>query len=214
MDRKSVNGRPVESVRIFIRNENGNVIPTKPIDIDLYDENDGELWHSYPSDPSIDIAVIPLRPPVVDDPLGITTVRDDSELETYGFNIEHLPRPDEIIVGASSMVVLGYPYQVSSPYYPVARDALCASPYGQPYRDKPRFMTDARTHNGLSGSPVLTQPSPMQVSKSGRYDIGSPRKAWYLVGIHSSTLSTDIRDPLDVNEAWYSTLIPDIINSI
>lgn len=214
VNRRSINDEPLRSVRIFIRPDKGKTATTEPVDIDLCAEDGDKYWYTHPSDIEIDVAVVPLRPPVVEEPIEASRFRGEHDNETYGFDVEHLPKPDEIIVGGRGVAIFGYPYRVASPYFPVARDALSASPYGYPFRDRPRFMTDAKTHNGLSGSPVLTQPSPMQASTTGGFDIGTPRKAWYLIGIHSATLSTDIREPLDLNEAWYSTLIPDIIDSI
>lgn len=214
VDRQSINDEPLRSVRIFIRPNKGQTNRAEPLDIKLADEDGEKYWYTHPSEIEIDLAVVPLHPPVVEESFEASRYRGDHENETYGFDREHLPKPDEIIVGGRGVVIFGYPYRISSPYYPVARNAFSASPYGYPFRERPRFMTDAKTHDGLSGSPVLTQPSPMQASTSGGFDIGSPRKAWYLIGVHSATLSTDIREPLDLNEAWYSTLIPDIIESI
>lgn len=214
VDRQSVNEEPLQSVRIFVRPNPGDVGTTKPIDIQLIDEDGNRLWQDHPADSTIDVVAIPLRPPVVEEPVNASGFDDDGTNEIGAFNEEHLPKTDEIIVGGRSLIIFGYPYRVSSPYFPVARDALSASPYGFPFRGKPRFMTDAKTHNGISGSPVLTHPSAMQASESGGFDVGGARKAWFLVGVHSSTLSGDIREPLDLNEAWYSTLIPDIIETI
>lgn len=211
---RSINGNPVHSVRIYIRPQKGNTATTESRDIQVNSQDGEKYWYAHPGDDEIDIAVVPLEPPVVETPIEAVRFRGTRESETFAFDQEHLPRNDEVIVGGTSLTILGYPFRVTAPYFPVARDALCATPYGFPFEGKPRFMTDAKTHPGLSGSPILTQPSPMQADVEGGFNIGSPRKAWYLVGVHSADLSTDIQKPLDLNEAWYSTLIPDIINTI
>lgn len=216
VDIQSVNGEPLQSIRIYIRPDDDSVGKVNHYDLRLVDEDGCRNWYSHPEDPTIDVAVVPLSPPVVDDPLTIPSLatEDRDRMGSKGFDLSHIPRADEMFVGARGIVLFGYPFSVTNPYFPVARNALSASPYGYPYRGKPRFMTDARTHEGMSGAPILTQPSPMQANPSGGFDVHSVRKAWFLIGIHSNTLSTDLRQPLDLNEGWYSTLLKDIFESI
>ena len=209
LNTRSINGKPLEKIRIRTRPNPKAITETKHHDIRLIDDEGTPYWHSHPEDPTVDIAVVPLTSPVTDDEFSIEEVATDFlELDT-------LPQDDELIVGGRSIVLFGYPIRAYEPYYPVARDGLISSPYGPPNKEKPLFVTDARTHGGLSGAPVFTHPSAIQSTHDRGFEALSPRKAYYLIGVHSNTnLSAGPVDSLDLNDAWYSTLLIDILESI
>lgn len=88
---------------------------------------------------------------------------------------------------------------------PIVRSATIASSFAHPFKGQPYFLTDARLHRGMSGSPVIALVST---------PAGPP--AWRLLGIHSSALDVSDRDPaqderLALNTAWYASLIPDLL---
>lgn len=73
------------------------------------------------------------------------------------FTPNHLPhRFDRIEVGASLLVV-GFPlgFHDTLHHMPVVRQAVLASSFGLRFKGEGYFLTDARTHRGTSGAPVV-----------------------------------------------------------
>jgi len=118
------------------------------------------------------------------------------------FAAQNLPGPsDEIAIG-QPVLIPGFPlgFHDGLHHFPVVRQGTVASPYGWRFQGKGWFLTDARTHRGISGAPVV-------VRAPGRSPL-----PWMLVGIHSSRFDMGSRDlaadeSLGLNAAWY----PDII---
>jgi len=122
------------------------------------------------------------------------------------FTPEHLPgRQDRVEIG-SSLLVVGYPlgFHDTLHHMPVVRQAVIASSFGLRFAGEGYFLTDARTHRGTSGAPVV-----MRVSDPGRARRGLP---WMLLGVHSSRLDLGTRDlkldeALGLNCAWYADIL-------
>lgn len=116
---------------------------------------------------------------------------------------EHLPKDVEI---GSSLLVVGYPlgFHDSLHHLPVARQASVASSYGLRFQGAGYFLTDARTHQGTSGSPVVMRSS-CTVRELGDLN-------WILLGIHSARIDISNRDAglneaLGLNCAWYADIL-------
>ena len=113
--------------------------------------------------------------------------------------------------------------------FPVRRNALISSPYTHGFENQPFFLTDARMHPGTSGSPVIMDTGGMRMTHGDVPDHRS--KTLYLLGVHSATFygtnfeeqnqdgensddNSDERDfKLDLNVAWYSELLSDLLPS-
>ena len=76
------------------------------------------------------------------------------------------------------------------------RHAVNASPFGLRFQGKGYFLTDARTHRGTSGAPVVMR------SRSGALAQGE--LPWTLLGIHSGSL--DMRDRQDNLDEWHAAV--------
>jgi len=112
---------------------------------------------------------------------------------------------DPVEVGASLLVV-GFPlgFHDTLHHMPVARRAVLASSFGLRFQGQGYFLTDARTHRGTSGAPVvmrLADPEP-------------PLRdlPWLLLGVHSARLDVGGRDlaqdeALGLNCAWYADIL-------
>ena len=118
----------------------------------------------------------------------------------------HLPgRADRVEVG-SSLLVVGFPlgFHDTLHHMPVVRHAVLASSFGLRFQGEGYFLTDARTHRGTSGAPVV-----MRVSG------GDPERGalpWLLLGVHSARLDVGTRDhqldeALGLNCAWYADIL-------
>jgi hypothetical protein len=120
------------------------------------------------------------------------------------FTPEHLQTSfDEVEVG-SPLLIVGFPLGVQDTLHhlPVARQAVIASSFGLRFQGQSFFLTDARTHRGMSGAPVVMRwPDPA----IDRNDL-----PWKLLGVHSARLDMVPRDQaqdesLGLNCAWYAT---------
>lgn len=112
---------------------------------------------------------------------------------------------DGIEVGAPLLVVgfpLGFHDQLH--HLPVVRQAVIASSWGLRFQGKGFFLTDARTHRGTSGAPVL-----MRDAAAAAAGAALP---WKLLGVHSSRMDIAGRDQvldeaLGLNCAWYADVL-------
>lgn len=122
------------------------------------------------------------------------------------FSPQHLPgRWDPIEVG-TSLLVVGFPmgFHDTLHHMPVVRHAVIASSFGLRFQGEGFFLTDARTHRGTSGAPVV-----MRTARAGAGDGDLP---WTLLGIHSARLDVGGRDmvldeALGLNCAWYADIL-------
>lgn len=125
------------------------------------------------------------------------------------FDPRHLDPVDEDIAIGDALTIVGYPlgFHDTVHHLAVARSASVASAYGIRFQRQGCFLTDARTHRGSSGAPVLRRRR-----QSGPGDGGLP---WQLVGVHSTRMDMSSRDRLQdeslgLNLAWYA----DVLNTL
>ncbi len=122
------------------------------------------------------------------------------------FTPEHLCDPAEPVEIGSSLLVVGFPlgFHDALHHLPVVRHAVNASPFGLRFQGKGYFLTDARTHRGTSGAPVV-----MRARRPGS-ELGA--LPWMLLGVHSSRMDVGTRDlkldeALGLNCAWYADIL-------
>jgi S1-C subfamily serine protease len=121
------------------------------------------------------------------------------------FTPAHLTDPNEYVEVGTSLLVVGFPlgFHDTLHHMPVVRQAAIASSFGLRFQGEGYFLTDARTHRGTSGAPVV-----MRVPD----DEALGDLPWILLGVHSARLDVGTRDlkldeALGLNCAWY----PDIL---
>ncbi|MGA0023193.1 MAG: S1 family peptidase [Burkholderiales bacterium] len=121
------------------------------------------------------------------------------------FTPGHLYGPDDQIEVGTRLLVVGFPlgFHDTLHHMPVARRAAIASSFGLRFQGMGYFLTDARTHRGTSGAPVVTRVE----SDSRLGDL-----PWMLLGVHSSRLDVGTRDQeldeaLGLNCAWYADIL-------
>lgn len=112
---------------------------------------------------------------------------------------------DQVEVG-TTLLIVGYPLGFHDTVYhmPVVRQAAIASSFGIRFQGKGYFLTDARTHRGTSGAPVVMR---YPAAKQAVDDL-----PWYLLGVHSSRFDLAGRDletdeALGLNCAWYADIL-------
>jgi hypothetical protein len=155
-------------------------------------------WYQHPQlGAGVDLVAVPINDPHVLKNHVLVTFCSDDILDI-----------DEEIPLGQDVLILGYPLGFHDTLHnlPIVRSAMIASSFAHPFKGEPYFLTDARLHRGMSGSPVIYFP---EVD-------GKREGAWRLLGIHSSSLDVSDRDPaqderLDLNTAWYAFLIPELM---
>ena len=127
------------------------------------------------------------------------------------FTEAHLQESLEYIGVGTQLSVIGFPLGFHDSLYhmPVARHAVVASSFGMRFQGHGYFLTDARTHRGTSGAPVV-----MRVTSEHSKLINLP---WILIGIHSSRLDVGTREEgvdeaLGLNCVWYADILLTLTN--
>ena len=121
------------------------------------------------------------------------------------FTPQHLMGSKPVEVG-TSLLIVGFPlgFHDTLHHMPVVRQAIVASSFAFRFQGYGYFLTDARTHSGTSGAPVVMR-APSEDSELG----GLP---WRLLGVHSARLDIAGRnsasdEALGLNCAWYADIL-------
>jgi S1-C subfamily serine protease len=179
-------------LEIELHTDTDNLTQSTGLSVLLY--KDGKsIWRQGKDDGGeIDVAVIELERKAL--PKG-TVMRC--------FTPDHLQGAlSEVEVGGSLLIV-GFPlgFHDALHHLPVVRQAAIASSFGLRFQGHGYFLTDARTHRGTSGAPVVMR------------EPGLPGELpWKLLGVHSSRMDIGTRDllqdeSLGLNCAWYADIL-------
>jgi hypothetical protein len=124
----------------------------------------------------------------------------------FAFTPAHLHTAYDAVPAGQPLLVSGFPlgFHDGVHHLPVLRHAVLASPYGIRFQAEGYFLTDARTHRGTSGAPVVMRDA------SGETSMAS--LPWKLLGVHSGRLDMGNRDlvldeSLGLNCAWYADIL-------
>jgi hypothetical protein len=124
----------------------------------------------------------------------------------HAFDETHLEALGEDIALGDALTIVGFPlgFHDTVHHLAVARSASIASAYGVRFQQQGCFLTDARTHRGSSGAPVVRRRRPTNQA--------APSLPWQLVGIHSTRVDMRTRDrvedeSLGLNCAWYADVL-------
>jgi S1-C subfamily serine protease len=167
---------------------------TRAVGYSLLLYRDGKsVWHqATDGGGEVDVAMIEIEREVL--PAGAVY---------EAFTPEHLARDDDEVALGSSVLVVGFPlgFHDNLHHLPVVRQAVVASSYGIRFQGLGYFLTDARTHRGTSGAPVV-----MRDASAGT------ELPWRLLGVHSARLDIAGRDleqdeSLGLNCAWYADIL-------
>ncbi len=122
------------------------------------------------------------------------------------FTPQHLAGPRDTVEVGTSLLVVGFPlgFHDTLHHMPVVRHAVVASSFGLRFKGQGYFLTDARTHRGTSGAPVVMR---VAAPTARRGDL-----PWMLLGVHSARLDVGTRDlkldeALGLNCAWYADIL-------
>ena len=179
-------------IEIEIHTDAKNLTRSTGVSVLLY--LDGKsVWHQG-NDPGgeIDVAVIELDRAALPQSVVLRC-----------FTPAHLQRSLQDVEVGTSLLIVGFPlgFHDTLHHLPVVRQAVIASSFGLRFQGSGYFLTDARTHRGTSGAPV--------VMRSPSTDAQLP---WKLLGVHSARMDMAGRDmqldeTLGLNCAWYADIL-------
>lgn len=184
-----------DRIEIELHTDINNMASSTGYSIPLY--RDGKsLWRqAVDSAGEVDVAVIEIDQHALPETIAYAA-----------FTPRHLLASQEQIEVGTSLLVVGFPlgFHDTLHHMPVVRQGVLASSFGLRFQGQGFFLTDARTHRGISGAPV--------VMRQPEYDLVSNDLPWKLLGIHSARLDVGTRDleldeALGLNCSWYSDVL-------
>ena len=183
-----------DAIRIELHTDENNVTKAVDLVIPLYEDGKSVWRQGSDSTGDVDVAAIEINQDVL--PVDVVY---------RAFDTERLMGSSYVEVG-SALLVIGFPlgFHDTLHHLPIARQAILASCFDLRFQGYGYFLTDARTHRGMSGAPV--------VMRSDRDDDETDRFPWMLAGIHSARLDVGTRDlqhdeVLGLNCAWFSDIL-------
>ncbi len=192
------NPRPLTSIRLRCHTT-ANLNVSNDIDVSLFNGS-SPIWLEH-NNARVDVVVIPAGPTIF------------AGLAIHSFSSASLPMANLVIGPGEPLAIIGYPLgfydQVNN--LPVVRSASLASAYRVPFNGLPMFITDAKLHRGTSGAPVVFIARGSWVTTEAAMNVGPLPPI--LLGINSSTWPVTPDEPLNLNTAWFSSLIGDILSN-
>jgi len=185
-----------DRIEIEIHTDAHNLTRSVAYSILLYEDGRG-VWHQgKDAGGEIDVAVIELDRVSLPKPSVL-----------HAFTPAHLQRSFDEVEAGTSLLIVGFPlgFHDTLHHLPVVRQALISSSFGIRFQGQGYFLTDARTHRGSSGAPVVMRAN---AKKSPTLKT----LPWRLLGVHSARLDMGNRDmqqdeSLGLNCAWYADIL-------
>jgi hypothetical protein len=184
-----------DRIEIELHDDPENIASTTGFSIPLYRERQSVWRQGMDSAGEIDVAAIEIERSALP---GTAVFRS--------FTPRHLIASHDTVEIGTAVLILGFPLGFYDRLHriPVARQAIVASSLALRFSGEGYFLTDARTHRGSSGAPVImriAQPEP---------DHGD--LPWMLLGVHSARLDVGSREAdedeaLGLNCAWFADIL-------
>jgi len=184
-----------DRIEIGVHTDTRDLTRYAVLSLPLYRDGLG-LWRdAKDSGGAVDVAAMEIPPDAL-----------PADAVLHAFDETHLESRDEPIRIGDALAIVGFPlgFHDTIHHLAVARSASMASAYGVRFQQQGWFLTDARTHRGSSGAPV--------VKHRGQAARETSALPWQLVGVHSTRMDMRTRDTeqdesLGLNCAWYSDVL-------
>jgi hypothetical protein len=186
------NGHHPNRIEIEVHVDAVNLTRSSTLSIWLFKDGRSQWRQGSDSGGDIDVAVLEVDRSLLPDAAEIRC-----------FTSEHLQRELGEIEAGRNLLIVGFPlgFHDTVHHLPVVRQAIVASAFGVRFQGQGLFLTDARTHRGTSGAPVVTHDA-----------TAGAALPWRLLGVHSSRFDIGTRDrildeSLGLNAAWYAAIL-------
>lgn len=201
-----------DRIEIELHTDAGNLTRSIGLSVLLYRDRRSIWRDGRDAGGNIDVAVVELEHAAL--PQGVSL---------RAFTPAHLQASlDEVGVG-TPLLIVGFPlgFHDALHHLPVVRQAVVASAFGLRFQGQGYFLTDARTHRGTSGAPVVmpwTGPAGPKPATGPDATAADARLPWKLLGVHSARLDMGSRDldqdeSLGLNCAWYADILMTLTGS-
>ena len=184
-----------DRIEIELHTDPDNMAQSIGFSIPLYRSGHSIWRQGQDSGGAIDIAVIELQRSAL-----------PASLVYSAFTPSHLNDALDVVEVGATLLVVGFPlgFHDTLHHLPVVRQAVVASSFSLRFQGMGYFLTDARTHRGMSGAPVVMR-------ATGNHELPG-NLPWKLLGVHSARLDVGTRDlqldeALGLNCAWYSDVL-------
>jgi len=184
-----------DRIEIELHTDPENMAQSTWFSIPLYRDGKGAWRQGVDAAGEVDVAAIEIER----DKLPAT-------LAYRAFTPKQLEYASQQIEVGTSLLIVGFPlgFHDTLHHMPVVRHAVVASSFGLRFQGEGYFLTDARTHRGVSGAPVVTR------AVAG--DALPGDLPWILLGVHSAMLDMGTREQgvdeaLALNCALYADIL-------
>lgn len=162
----------------------------------LYDDKGNKLWIEHPRGEEVDVVAIEVSQLKTN--FRCTPVNKSVVYE------EMVPRP------GMPVFVVGFPLGMTNPpSFPIWKTGHIATDPDLDYQNKPRFLIDATTRGGMSGSPVfLRLSSGFEIGNGAIKLSGLPTNKF--LGIYSGRVNSDI----ELGFIWKPQAISEVLRNI
>lgn len=181
-------------IEIELHTDAANLGKSSSFSLLLYQDGKSQWRQGTDSAGEIDVAMIEIQRAAL-----------PKNAQLFAFTPEHLVQLTEPVEVGSSVLIVGFPlgFHDTLHHLPVVRQSVIASAFGMRFQGLGYFLTDARTHRGTSGAPVVMR------DHLAAADASLP---WKLLGVHSARLDMAGRDlvqdeSLGLNCAWYADML-------
>lgn len=185
-----------DRIELDLHDDPDNLAQATGFSIPLYRDGAGLWKDGADTAGTVDIAAIAIDRAALPDRLAYRA-----------FTTAHLLDPAEDVEIGATLLIVGFPlgFRDTLHHMPVVRQAVVSSSFGLRFQGEGYFLTDARTHRGISGAPVVMR------EYSEHRGLGD--LPWRLLGIHSARLDIGTRDlqldeALGLNCTWYADILP------
>ncbi len=187
-------GHRPDRIEIELHIDAGNLARSTGFSMLLYADGRAVWRQGRDEAGEIDVAVIEI---------DRSALPEGTLLEAFG--AQHLGAASPDVEVGTSLLIVGFPmgFHDRLHHLPVVRQAIMASAHGLRFNGAGYFLTDARTHRGTSGAPVVCRVAD---------DAAVPGLPWRLLGVHSARLDVGGREAsldeaLGLNCAWYADIL-------
>jgi hypothetical protein len=167
----------------------------KIISESLYETDGKPRWLEHPLGNEIDVVALPLE-------------NIDSEIIIYPLDLK-MSEVGIISQPGMPVFIIGYPYGLSAAgSWPIWKTGHIASDSDLDYDNKPVFLIDATTRQGMSGSPVVLRLKGGYKRRDGRFILAGGITT-ELLGIYSGR----IHNQAEIGMVWKPRVIKEILEA-
>jgi hypothetical protein len=184
-----------DRIEIGLHTDTQDLTRHAAVSLPLYRDGLGQWREATDSGGAVDVAA-----------MEVPAASLPTDAALHAFDETHLEAREEEVAIGDALTIAGFPlgFHDTIHHLAVARSASIASAYGVRFQRQGCFLTDARTHRGSSGSPV--------VRRRIRDGSAASSVSWQLLGVHSTRMDMRTRDQaedesLGLNCAWYADVL-------